>query len=174
MTAAQTIAPLQRFESSHRYDAMNQISLSPAEAAIVTGVMPATQRDWRHRALLSASSDGWTRFDPQGLAELSLLKILAAKGRMTEGSEAARALAGPLGRYFAASAGGESAPVPTDVAVIWADGSVGVSSSIQGAFDAATVEQQSGPMTVLTLEVLAVPLWIRLRAFLQEEGELVQ
>lgn len=153
---------------------MTSIALSPAEAAVVTGVMPATQRDWRRHGLLSASSEGWTRFDAEGLAQLSLLKILAAKGRMKEGAEAARALAAPLGRYFQANADGEPAPCPSDVAVIWADGSVGAYATIQGAFDVATDEQQSGPMTVLALQALAVPLWIKLRDFMGEEGELVQ
>lgn len=105
---------------------------------------------------------------------MSLLKVLAAKGKMKEGAEAARALAATLGRFFAESADGEAGPVPADVAVIWADGSVGVTPTLQGAFDAATVEQQSGPMMVLTLQALAIPLWIKLREFLEEEGELVE
>lgn len=171
---ALTVAPLQCFEASFIGDAMTQIALTPAEAAIVTGVMPATQRDWRHRGFLSASSDGWTRFDAEGVAELWLLKILAVVGKMKEGAGGARALAVPLGRFFAANAAGEPGTAPSDVAVVWADGSVSASPTLQGAFDAATDEQQSGPMTVLSLQTLAVPLWIKLRDFLEEEGELVQ
>lgn len=170
----ETVAPLRCFKPSFTSDAMKQIALSPAEAAVVTGVTPATQRDWRHKELLPASAEGWTRFDAEGVALLSLLKILAAKGRMKEGAEAARALAAPLGRYFATNAAGDPAPAPADVAVIWADGSVGVSPTLQGAFDAATDEQQSGPMTVLSLQALAVPLWIKLRDFLEQEGVTVQ
>jgi len=165
---------LPRFKAWSMCHVMTQISLTPADAAIITGVMPATQRDWRRHKALSTSSDGWTRYDAVGVAELSLLKILAAHGKLKEGAEAARQLAVPLGRYFQDEANGNAGSPPEHVSVIWADGTVAVYPSFQAAFDAATDAQQSGPMTVLSLQTLSVPLWIKLRDFLTEEGELVE
>lgn len=53
---------------------------SPAEAEAITGVGVAMQRDWRRRGIIQKADDGWSRYDRQSLAEMTIIKHLADAG----------------------------------------------------------------------------------------------
>src|SRR3546814_17287535 len=54
---------------------------SPAEAAEITGVSTALQRDWRRRGILPENADGkWTRWDLNDIIKLSVMKLLSDAG----------------------------------------------------------------------------------------------
>lgn len=53
---------------------------SPAEAETITGVGVAMQRDWRRRGIIEKADDGWSRYDRQSLAELTIIKRLGDAG----------------------------------------------------------------------------------------------
>src|SRR3546814_5449886 len=54
---------------------------SPAEAAEITGVSTALQRDWRRRGILPENADGkWTRWDLNDIIKLSVMKLFSDAG----------------------------------------------------------------------------------------------
>lgn len=55
---------------------------SPAEAAAVTGVSTALQRDWRRRELLASAGHAgrWTRWELDDLIRLSVMKLFSDAG----------------------------------------------------------------------------------------------
>jgi DNA-binding transcriptional MerR regulator len=54
---------------------------SPGEAAEITGVSTALQRDWRRRKILPESNDGkWTRWDLADIIRLSVMKLFSDAG----------------------------------------------------------------------------------------------
>ncbi|MGE3877397.1 MAG: hypothetical protein AB7F74_30935 [Parvibaculaceae bacterium] len=54
---------------------------TPAEAATITGVSPALQRDWRRRNLMKENPDGrWTRWTLTDIIELSVMKLFSDAG----------------------------------------------------------------------------------------------
>lgn len=55
------------------------VTFTAAEAARITDVQPATQRNWRRRGFLSKQS-GWARFNAAELAELVLRKAMSDLG----------------------------------------------------------------------------------------------
>lgn len=58
-----------------------QRDFTPSEAARITGVSTALQRDWRRRGILSENSEGkWTRWTLDDIIQLSVRKIFADAG----------------------------------------------------------------------------------------------
>lgn len=54
---------------------------TPAEAADITGVSTALQRDWRRRGILSGNTDGkWTRWNLHDIIRLSVMKLFSDAG----------------------------------------------------------------------------------------------
>lgn len=54
---------------------------TPAEAATITGVSPALQRDWRRREILQSNRDGkWTRWTLSDIIRLSVMKLFSDAG----------------------------------------------------------------------------------------------
>jgi DNA-binding transcriptional MerR regulator len=54
---------------------------TPAEAAQITGVSSATQRDWRRHKLINGNGEGgWTKWDLSDLIRLSVMKLFSAAG----------------------------------------------------------------------------------------------
>jgi len=54
---------------------------TPAEAAEITGVSTALQRDWRRRGILSGNADGkWTRWNLNDIIRLSVMKLFSDAG----------------------------------------------------------------------------------------------
>lgn len=54
---------------------------TPSEAAEVTGVSPALQRDWRRRGILPENEGGkWTRWSLQEIIKLAVMKRLSDSG----------------------------------------------------------------------------------------------
>ena len=64
---------------------------------------------------------------------------------------------------------------------IWANGDMSVADDLQSALDAASVDQQAGPVTIVDLRLVAVPFGIKIRKWLDamsgenhEAAELVE
>jgi len=54
---------------------------TPAEAATITGVSPALQRDWRRREILKGNPGGkWTRWTLDEIIRLSVMKLFSDAG----------------------------------------------------------------------------------------------
>src|SRR5207249_7491430 len=54
---------------------------TPAEAAEITGVSTALQRDWRRRGILAENADGkWTRWELKDIIRLSVMKLFSDAG----------------------------------------------------------------------------------------------
>lgn len=54
---------------------------SPAEAAEITGVSTALQRDWRRRGILAENAEGkWTRWELTDIIRLSVMKLFSDAG----------------------------------------------------------------------------------------------
>lgn len=54
---------------------------TPAEAAEITGVSTALQRDWRRRGILTENAEGkWTRWELTDIIRLSVMKLFSDAG----------------------------------------------------------------------------------------------
>jgi len=54
---------------------------TPAEAAAITGVSTALQRDWRRRGILAENTEGkWTRWELTDIIRLSVMKLFSDAG----------------------------------------------------------------------------------------------
>lgn len=53
---------------------------SPSEAARVTGVSTALQRDWRRRGVIEGRSDGWNRFQLEDVISMAVMRAFTQSG----------------------------------------------------------------------------------------------
>ena len=79
---------------------LDLITFTPAQAAKITGVNVALQRDWRRRGILPPS-EGRTKFTAFAVAEMLALSALAAQ---TIGPQQFKPIASSLGAGIVASA----------------------------------------------------------------------
>lgn len=157
---------------------------TPSDAAALTGVSTVQQRDWRRHGYMPTPTAGWSRHEVEDLCRLLLLRLYAQHGIPPGTSLTSVIQLAPTAAAISRSIiAGTNRPMNgvASFGFIWANGDMSVADDLQSALDAASVDQQAGPVTIVDLRLVAVPFGIKIRKWLDamsgenhEAAELVE
>ena len=152
-------------------------TFTASEAALLTGASQMQQRDMRRFGFLPPKGQGWTRFDIDLLSQLFILRVFADAGRVGDGKKPASEMAGIVASHLESFLDGRATDDELSDAwkkagkfgaIIWSNGDVETFIDVHQAIDEAGPEKTNGLITLIFLDVVALPFAIRVRDFVRD------